>query len=71
MCWHFEAEGTGAWGAAAVVAIGGGSGQKELLQNDGVRAKGLTPSAIDHVCPSCQEFVVGGGGAKSGSGGCV
>lgn len=54
-----------------MVAIGGGSGQKELLQNDGVRAKGLTPSAIDHVCPSCQEFVVGGGGAKSGSGGCV
>lgn len=30
--------------------------QKELLQNDGVRAKGLTPSAIDHVCPlSCQK----------------
>lgn len=30
--------------------------QQELLQNDGVRAKGLTPSAIDHVCPlSCQK----------------
>lgn len=42
-----------------------------LLQNDGVRAKGLTPSAIDHVCPSCQEFDMGGvrrgreGGARA------
>lgn len=43
--------------------------QQELLQNDGVRAKGLTPSAIDHVCPlSCQKVccdrrLSGAGGA--------